>query len=88
MKTRRGGPARKHPPLVSAAWACLMYGPAGETESVATIHGALDAGITLLDSGDFYGMGHNEMLLARALRGVPRDGYLLSVKFGGQTKPR
>jgi aryl-alcohol dehydrogenase-like predicted oxidoreductase len=64
-----------------------VYGPADETESVATIHAALDAGITLLDTGDFYAMGHNEMLLGRALRGVPRDKYLLSVKLGAQRAP-
>ena len=45
-----------------------MYGPADEAESIATIHAAIDAGINLLDTGDFYGMGHNEMLIARALR--------------------
>jgi len=45
------------------------YGPADETESIATIHAAIDAGINLLDTADFYGMGHNEMLLARALEG-------------------
>jgi aryl-alcohol dehydrogenase-like predicted oxidoreductase len=43
------------------------YGPADEAESIATIHAAIDAGINLLDTGDFYGMGHNEMLLGRAL---------------------
>ena len=64
-----------------------FYGPADESESVATIHAALDAGITLLDTGDFYGMGHNEMLLARALRGVARDRFQLSVKFGAQRGP-
>ena len=50
-----------------------IYGPADDAESIATIHAALDAGITLLDTGDFYGMGHNELLLAEALRGVARD---------------
>jgi aryl-alcohol dehydrogenase-like predicted oxidoreductase len=59
-----------------------MYGPADRAESIATIHAALDAGIDLLDTGDFYGMGHNEMLLGEALKGVARDRYLLSVKFG------
>ena len=44
-----------------------MYGAADEDESIATIHAALDAGINLLDTGDFYGMGHNEMLIGRAL---------------------
>jgi aryl-alcohol dehydrogenase-like predicted oxidoreductase len=65
-----------------------IYGPADENESVATIRAALDAGITLLDTGDFYGMGHNEMLLRDALRGVPRDSVFIEVKFGGQRDPR
>jgi aryl-alcohol dehydrogenase-like predicted oxidoreductase len=64
------------------------YGPADETESIATIRAALDAGITLLDTGDFYGMGHNELLLGRALRGVDRSGVFIQVKFGGQRDPR
>jgi aryl-alcohol dehydrogenase-like predicted oxidoreductase len=64
-----------------------MYGPADREESIATIHAALDAGITLLDTGDFYGMGHNELLIAEALRGRPREDYLLSVKFGAQRGP-
>jgi aryl-alcohol dehydrogenase-like predicted oxidoreductase len=59
-----------------------MYGPADRAESIATIHAALEAGITLLDTGDFYGMGHNEMLIAEALQGGNRDRALLSVKFG------
>ncbi len=63
------------------------YGDADEDESIRTIHTALDAGITLLDTGDFYGMGHNEMLLQRALVGRDRDDYLLSVKFGGMRDP-
>jgi aryl-alcohol dehydrogenase-like predicted oxidoreductase len=62
------------------------YGPADEAESVATIHEALDAGVTLLDTGDFYGAGRNELLLARALAGR-RDGVLLSVKFGALRAP-
>ncbi len=64
-----------------------MYGPADRAESIATIGAALDAGIDLLDTGDFYGMGHNELLISEALRGVPRDSYLLSVKFGAQRGP-
>jgi aryl-alcohol dehydrogenase-like predicted oxidoreductase len=66
-----------------------VYGPADETESIATIHAALDAGVTLLDTGDFYGMGHNEMLIGRALRERPgsRDQILLSVKFGALRGP-
>jgi aryl-alcohol dehydrogenase-like predicted oxidoreductase len=59
-----------------------MYGPADRQESIATIHAALDAGVTLIDTGDFYGMGHNEMLIGEALKGVQRDRFQLSVKFG------
>ncbi|GIM94958.1 aldo/keto reductase [Paractinoplanes toevensis] len=64
-----------------------VYGPADRGESIATVHAALDAGVTLIDTGDFYGMGHNEMLLGEALRGRDRDSYLLSVKFGQQVGP-
>ena len=59
-----------------------LYGPADEAESIATIQAALDAGITLLDTGDWYGMGHNELLLREALRGRNREQVVLSVKFG------
>ena len=64
-----------------------MYGPADRRESIATIHSALDAGVTLLDTGDFYGMGHNEMLIGEALAGTPRDRFQVSVKFGAQRDP-
>jgi aryl-alcohol dehydrogenase-like predicted oxidoreductase len=64
-----------------------LYGPADADESTATIRAALDAGVTLLDTGDFYGMGHNEMLIASTLRDVPRERYLLSVKFGALRSP-
>jgi aryl-alcohol dehydrogenase-like predicted oxidoreductase len=64
-----------------------MYGEADEDESIATIHAALDAGINLLDTGDFYGMGHNELLVGRALHGRQRDGVVISVKFGAQRGP-
>ena len=83
----RGGP------VVSRAGLGLMgmsgiYGAADDAESVATIRAALDAGITLLDTGDFYGMGHNELLLARVLREVPRESVFVQVKFGGMRDPR
>jgi aryl-alcohol dehydrogenase-like predicted oxidoreductase len=64
------------------------YGPADRAESIATIDAALDAGVNLIDTGDFYGMGHNELLLAEALRGRPREDYVLSVKFGAQRGPQ
>jgi len=64
-----------------------MYGPADRTECIATIHAALDAGIDLLDTGDFYGMGHNEMLIAEALKEVPRDDVHIAVKFGPMRDP-
>jgi aryl-alcohol dehydrogenase-like predicted oxidoreductase len=64
-----------------------MYGPAREEESIATIHAALDAGINLIDTGDFYGMGHNELLISRALKDRDRDQVLISVKFGAQRGP-
>ncbi len=82
----------QHGPEVSAiGLGCMAmsgtYGPADEDESIATIHAALDAGITLLDTGDYYGMGHNELLIAKALRGRRRDKAVLSVKFGGMRDP-
>jgi len=64
-----------------------FYGPADRSESIATIHAALDAGITLLDTGDFYGMGHNEMLIREALTGRNRDNLQISVKFGALRDP-
>ncbi|KAA1395375.1 aldo/keto reductase [Aeromicrobium ginsengisoli] len=64
-----------------------LYGPTDRDESIATIHAALDAGVTLLDTGDFYGMGHNELLLAEALKGRDRDAVDISVKFGALRGP-
>jgi aryl-alcohol dehydrogenase-like predicted oxidoreductase len=64
-----------------------MYGPADRAESVATIHAALDTGVTLLDTGDFYGMGHNELLIREALTPRNRDNALISVKFGALRDP-
>lgn len=66
------------------------YGEADHAESIATIHAALEAGVTLLDTGDFYGMGHNELLIAEALRTAPpalRENAVLSVKFGALRGP-
>jgi len=64
-----------------------IYGPVDRSEGIATVHAALDAGINLLDTGDFYAMGHNEMLLGEALKGVPREDVVISVKFGAQRDP-
>jgi aryl-alcohol dehydrogenase-like predicted oxidoreductase len=67
-----------------------LYGDTDRTESVATIHAALEAGVTLFDTGDFYGMGHNEMLIGEALRTAPaalREQALTSVKFGALRDP-
>jgi aryl-alcohol dehydrogenase-like predicted oxidoreductase len=81
---------RTGPQVFPLALGCMgmsgMYGPADEPESLATIHAAIDAGVTLIDTGDFYGMGHNEMLLAQALRFF-REKVLISVKFGAQRGP-
>jgi aryl-alcohol dehydrogenase-like predicted oxidoreductase len=88
-------PSRRHlgstgPAVAPIALGCMgmsgMYGPSDESESIATIHEALDAGVTLLDTGDFYGLGHNELLIARAIRDR-RDGVQLSVKFGALRSP-
>ena len=64
-----------------------MYGPADRAESLATIHAAIEAGVTLIDTGDFYGMGHNELLIGEALKSHRRDEVVLSVKYGAQRGP-
>ena len=64
-----------------------FYGPADESESIATIHAALDGGVTLLDTGDYYAMGANELLLREAMRGRSRESVVISVKFGAQRDP-
>jgi aryl-alcohol dehydrogenase-like predicted oxidoreductase len=79
-------------PMTSAfGFGCMgmsgMYGPADRAESIATLHAAVDAGITLLDTGDFYGMGHNEMLIGEAIRGLLREQLVISVKFGAMRSP-
>jgi aryl-alcohol dehydrogenase-like predicted oxidoreductase len=86
MTLGRGGPE------VSAyGLGCMgmsgTYGPTDDAESIATVHAALEAGITLIDTGDFYGMGHNELLLREALKGATRDKAILSVKFGALRDP-
>jgi aryl-alcohol dehydrogenase-like predicted oxidoreductase len=82
----------KKGPMVSAlGLGCMgmssMYGPADRKECLATIEAAVDAGITLIDTGDFYGMGHNELLIGEALKTIARDRVLLSVKFGALRDP-
>ena len=81
---------RTGPQVFPIALGCMgmsgMYGPAEEPESLATIHAAMDAGVNLIDTGDFYGMGHNEMLIGRALH-FQREDVMLSVKFGAQRGP-
>jgi aryl-alcohol dehydrogenase-like predicted oxidoreductase len=92
METRQLGSTG---PVVSAlSLGCMgmsaMYGHADEAESIRTLHAALERGVTLLDTGDFYGMGHNEMLIGRALRSLTsfqRDKLVLSVKFGAMRAP-
>ncbi|MGH9089503.1 MAG: aldo/keto reductase [Acidimicrobiales bacterium] len=89
MDTRRLG--ANGPVVAAMGLGCMgmsgVYGSADEDESVATIHAALDAGVTLLDTGDFYGMGHNELLIREALRGRRRDQVVLSVKCGALRGP-
>src|SRR4051812_30884312 len=89
MLTRRLGTAG--PEVSALGLGCMamsgVYGPADRGESIATIHAALDAGIDLLDTGDFYGQGHNEMLIREALQSRNRDDVKLSVKFGGMRTP-
>jgi aryl-alcohol dehydrogenase-like predicted oxidoreductase len=89
MKVQQLG---SHGPTVSALGLGTMgmsdmYGPADRAESIATIHAALDQGVTLLDTGDFYGMGHNELLVGEALKGRKRDQVQISVKFGALRGP-
>src|SRR4051794_40723070 len=64
-----------------------MYGAADDAESTATIHAALDGGANLVDTGDFYGSGHNELLIGKAIAERPREDVLLSVKFGALRGP-
>ena len=88
MKTRQLG--AKGPEVSAIGLGCMgmseVYGAADEGEAISTIHAALDAGVTLIDTGDFYAMGSNEMLVGRALKGR-RDKAFIQVKFGAQRDP-
>lgn len=89
MHTRRLG--SNGPDVSAIGLGCMgmsgVYGQADEAESIATIRAALEAGIDLLDTGDYYGMGHNELLIREALRGRERNGVVISVKFGAMRAP-
>jgi aryl-alcohol dehydrogenase-like predicted oxidoreductase len=78
------------PDVFPIALGCMgmsgIYGAQDDKQGIATIHAAIEHGINLLDTGDFYGMGHNERLIARAIEGR-RDKVLLSVKFGALRGP-
>lgn len=90
MEMRRLG--RNGPEVSAIGLGCMgmsdLYGPADDAESIATIRAALDAGITLLDTGDYYGMGHNEMLIREALKQHGRQRATISVKFGALRDPK
>lgn len=83
---------RDGPVVSSLGLGCMgmsaFYGPADRAESIATIHEAIDHGLTLVDTGDFYGMGHNELLLREALAGGRRERVFIQVKFGAQRDPK
>ena len=90
MEKRTLGP--NGPAVPALGLGCMgmsdFYGPADRNESIATIHAALDAGINLLDTGDFYGNGHNELLIGEALRGRRREDAFIAVKFGALRGPK
>lgn len=89
METRQLGTNGPRVPAIGLGGSAMSgtYGPADEAEGIATIHAAIDAGVTLLDTADFYGIGHNEWLIRQALRAGDRDRTVLSVKFGGLRDP-
>lgn len=90
MRARQLG--RQGPRVSAIGLGCMgmsdLYGPADRGECIATIHAALDAGINLLDTGDFYDMGHNELLIQEALQNLPREQVRISVKFGAMRDPQ
>ena len=87
LPTRRLGPIETPALALGCMSMSGMYGSSDRAESVATIRAALDAGVTLLDTGDFYGAGDNELLIAEAVAGRPREEVQLSVKFGALRDP-
>jgi aryl-alcohol dehydrogenase-like predicted oxidoreductase len=87
LKLGKTGPVVSRLGLGCMGMSTDWYGPADRTESIATLHAALDAGMNLLDTGDFYGMGHNELLISEALKERGRDDVLISVKFGALRDP-
>ncbi|MFA1673200.1 aldo/keto reductase [Rhizobium mongolense] len=84
--------AKTGPEVSAIGLGCMgmsgMYGPSDREEGIATIHAALDAGVNLLDTGDFYGMGHNELLIGEALKGRNRENVVISVKTGALRDPQ
>lgn len=88
---RQLGSSANGPSVYPIALGCMgmsgMYGASSDAESIATIHAALEAGINVLDTGDFYGLGHNELLIGQALRGARRERAVVSVKFGAMRTP-
>ena len=92
MTTTNPSLGKSGPPVFPIALGCMgmgagsWYGDSDEGESIATIHTALERGVNLIDTGDFYSLGKNELLVGRALRGR-RDQALLSVKFGALRGP-
>ncbi|MFE7672898.1 aldo/keto reductase [Streptomyces albidoflavus] len=89
METRRLGTSGPSVPVIGLGGSAMSgtYGPAQDADGIATIHAAIDAGMTLIDTADFYGIGHNEWLIRQALRPGDREKTVLSVKFGGLRDP-
>src|SRR5262245_44211413 len=89
MEQRKLGSTGPNVSVIGLGCMCMsdFYGPADRSQRMARLHAASDAGITLLDTGDFYGMGHNEMLIGEALAGRNRDNVQISVKFGALRDP-
>lgn len=89
METRHLGTNGPRVPAIGLGCGGMsgVYGPADEADGIATIRAAIDSGITLIDTADFYGIGHNEMLIRQALRDGDREQITLSGKFGALRAP-